>query len=83
MMFACLYLYVLFADVFFWFAVGRPVLFVCGISWPGGYNSFTCSTQLSIKFILLIKIKMPLIDQNYSSMLHMVHLYIHKIVWVK
>ena len=26
--------------------------------WPRGYKKFSCSTQLSIKFILLINVKM-------------------------
>ena len=28
-------------------------------SWPQGYKTSSCSTQLSIKFILLINVKMP------------------------
>ena len=28
-------------------------------TWPRGYKHFSCSTQLSIKFLLLINIKMP------------------------
>ena len=30
-------------------------------SWPPGYKTFLCSTQLSTKFILLINVKMPTI----------------------
>ena len=30
-------------------------------SWPGGYKFFSCSTQLSTKFILLINVEMPTI----------------------
>ena len=29
--------------------------------WPQGYKTFSCSTQLSIKFILLMNVKMPTI----------------------
>ena len=29
--------------------------------WPRGYKTFLCSTQLSIKFIMLINVKMPTI----------------------
>ena len=31
------------------------------IDWPGGYKTFSCSTQLSMKFILLINVKMSTI----------------------
>ena len=27
---------------------------------PGGYKTFLCSTQLSMKFILLMNVKMPI-----------------------
>ena len=30
-------------------------------SWPRGYKTFLCSTQLRVKFFLLINIKMPTI----------------------
>ena len=30
-------------------------------AWPRGYKTFSCSTQLSTKFILLINVKMPTI----------------------
>ena len=30
-------------------------------AWPRGYKTFSCSTQLSIRFILLINVKMPTI----------------------
>ena len=30
-------------------------------TWPRGYKTFLCSTQLSMKFILLINVKMPTI----------------------
>ena len=29
--------------------------------WPRGYNTFSCSTQLSMKYVLLINVKMPTI----------------------
>ena len=29
--------------------------------WPRGYKTFLCSTQLSMKFFLLINVKMPTI----------------------
>ena len=29
--------------------------------WPQGYNLFSCSAQLRLKFILLINVKMPTI----------------------
>ena len=32
-----------------------------GESWPRGYKTFSCSTQLSTKVILLINVKMPTI----------------------
>ena len=31
------------------------------VTWPRGYKTFSCSTQLSLKFILLINVKMPTI----------------------
>ena len=30
-------------------------------TWPRGYKAFSCSTQLSIKFIMLMNVKMPTI----------------------
>ena len=30
-------------------------------AWPRGYKLFSCSTQLSMEFILLINVKMPTI----------------------
>ena len=30
-------------------------------NWPRGYKTFSCSTQLSTKLILLINVKMPTI----------------------
>ena len=30
-------------------------------TWPRGYKTFLCSTRLSMKFILLINVKMPTI----------------------
>ena len=36
-------------------AIGWCVLCDCGISWPRGYQTFWCSTQLSMKFQMLIK----------------------------
>ena len=30
-------------------------------SWPRGYKTFLCSAQLSMKFFLLINVKMPTI----------------------
>ena len=30
-------------------------------TWPRGYKTFSCSTQLSTNFILLINVKMPTI----------------------
>ena len=35
------------------------IMFV--VSWPQGSKTFSCSTQLSMKFILLINVKMPTI----------------------
>ena len=31
------------------------------LAWPRGYKTCSCSTQLSMKFILLINVKMPTI----------------------
>ena len=31
-------------------------------TWPQGYKTFSCSTQLSMEFVLLINVKMQTID---------------------
>ena len=38
-------------------------------SWPGGYKLSSCSTQLSTKFQLLIKTKIPTNEQILASSL--------------
>ena len=39
---------------------GQISLHFCA-NWPQGYKNFSCSTQLSMKFSLLINMKMPTI----------------------
>ena len=45
------------------------------ITWPQGYTAFSCSTQMSTKFILLINIKMPTIAGilTFISMINATH----------
>ena len=48
----CLSSNILFCNVMGWF-----VICDCGITWPRGYTTCSCSTQLSTKFVLLINVK--------------------------
>ena len=45
----------------FWthFLTNLLTIFYCCTTRPRGYKTFSCSTQLSMKFILLINVKMP------------------------
>ena len=43
--------------------VGESIAITTG---PEAINFFSCSTQLSMKFILLINVKMPTIGRNCS-----------------
>ena len=39
------------------------------LSWPRGYKTFSCSTQLSIIFILLINVKMTIVGMTIIGIL--------------
>ena len=42
-------------------------------AWARGYKTFSCSTQLSIKFIMLINVKMPSIV-GISTIISMINI---------
>ena len=71
---SCIWCFLVFFVTFPYGVLG-PVLYLI-VSfpdlWPQGYDFFSCSTQLSTKFILLINVKMPTIVGilTYISMIN-------------
>ena len=49
------------SNILFCSAMGWSLICDCGITWPRGYKSFSCSTELNTHFILLINVTMPTI----------------------
>ena len=52
---------------------GCKLVCACGISRPRGYKLCSCSTQLSIKFIPLINVKMPTIVVGILTFISMIN----------